>query len=226
MTITTTKCRAHAHPEFFLEADTTHVPDLYLRGLAETVERMVAQGSVFRPGQTFQIGWMLTQIQTHESGLLTLFEPDMRSFPIKWVPGVTETLRQKMVQVFMLDSVSLRNEIKIATIQHSMIVCSRYAEPDFFMTRSEPSNQRDSGWFVGCLDKSHDHNDPSNLKCVSLYEAFLHQRGMQGFVLFPLGAMIVMDRKMGLKLGKGGKDLTIQKGSFLETWFRKQMKGE
>jgi len=31
--------------------------------------------------------------------------------PIRWIPGVTHTLRQKMLQVFVLDSVSLRHEM-------------------------------------------------------------------------------------------------------------------
>lgn len=84
MVITTTRCGKFGHVEFALEADTSHVPEVYLRDIVNTVEGMVSRGSVFRAGQTFQIGWMLTQIQSNDSGLLTLFEPDMVTFPIKW----------------------------------------------------------------------------------------------------------------------------------------------
>ncbi|MFI5456913.1 MAG: hypothetical protein ACHRXM_15820 [Isosphaerales bacterium] len=225
MIISTTKCEQLGHPEFVLEADVSTVPDIYIRETVETVERMVADGSVFRPGETFQIGWMLTRVQEQGPTHLTLEEPDMRSLPIRWIPGVTHTLRQKMVQVFMLDSVSLRHEMQIPSIRQSLITCTRFAASDFFMTRSEGTNERDSGWFVGCLDEVHDHNDPGNLCCVSLYEAYLGQKGIQGFVTFPVGATVVVDRKNGVTILNQGEPLGIVRGSFLDTWLQRSADG-
>lgn len=37
------------------------------------------------------------------------------------------------------------------------------------MSRSDPE-QRSSGWFVGCNQAGHDHNNPKNLKSDSLYQ--------------------------------------------------------
>ena len=68
---------------------------------------MVSQGSRFLPEQTFQIGWMMTKVKEYDASHLALVEPDMKSFPIKWIPGITHTLRQMMVQLLMLDSVRL-----------------------------------------------------------------------------------------------------------------------
>lgn len=65
------------------------------------------------------------------------------------------------------------------------------------MNRTEPDGERDSGWFVGCLDDDHDHNDSDNLLCVSLYEAYTKQKGIQSFVTFPVGTMIVSDPEDG-----------------------------
>ena len=221
MRITTSKCGQFKHPEFVLEADDIAVPDVYLKELAETIEQMVAAGSVFRPGQTFQIGWMITQVASSGASRLSLVEPDMEEMPMQWVLGVTETLRQKMVQVFMLDSVSLRQEMKIPSVLQSLVACTRYSAPSFIMVRSEGANERDSGWFVGCLDDEHDHNDPANLSCVSLYEAYLNQQGIQGFVTFPVGTMIVNDKKNGLTILKDDKPLKIEPGSFLDTWLKR-----
>ena len=50
------------------------------------------------------------------------------------------------------------------------------------MTRSDPTDSADSGWFVGCLADDHDHQQPANLTRVSLYEAFLRQPAIQGFL--------------------------------------------
>ncbi len=226
MELSTTKCEKFGHPEFVLDADETTVPDIYIREMVETIERMVAGGSVFRPGETFQIGWMLTRIQEQGPRHLTLEEPDMKSLPIQWIPGITQTLRQKMLQVFMLDSVALRHEMQIPTIRQSLITCTRYTDCDFFMTRSEGKNEMDSGWFLGCLDGKHDHNEIGNLCCVSLYEAYLGQNGIQGFVTFPVGATIVVDRKKGVTIFHEGEPLDIVPGSFLDTWQRRLADGK
>lgn len=129
-----------------------------------------------------------------------------------------------MLQLFALDSVGLRGEMNIPTIRQSLIVCSRYTEPDFFMSRSNATNERDSGWFVGCLGQEHDHNDPANLRNVSLFDAFLHQLGIQGFMTFPVGSVIVMDQNDGMSIFKDGTKVAIEPGSFLDTWFERQRK--
>lgn len=94
------------------------------------------------------------------------------------------------------------------------------------MSRSESTNERDSSWFVGCLDDGHDHNDTGNLRCISLYEAYLGQKGIQGFVTFPIEATIVVGRKKGVAILKQGEQLGIVRGSFLDTWLQRMAHGE
>jgi hypothetical protein len=220
MEIITARCSEFRHREFILRADETVVRDVYLTNAAQTVEAMVAAGEVFQPDETFQFGWMTAKIVAEGSNL-AFVEPDMQSFPIKWVPGLTETLRTQILQLFMLDSVSLRSEMEIPSIQESLIVCKRYDQSNFFMSRSVHENPTDSGWFVGCMGGRHDHNNPDNLKCISLYEAFLNQRGIQGFVSFPVGSMIVSSKKEGISIAKDGQNLDIVSGSFLDSWIDK-----
>ena len=228
MVIVTETCRRHGHPEFVLEADEAHVPAIYLENVAQTVQRMVAQGSVFRAGETFQIGWMLTRVESYGSAgnpartdRLTLFEPDMKAMPIRFVPGITETLRQMMLQLFMLDSVSLRAEIDLPTVQQSLVACTRYAEPAFYLSRSEPTDPNDSGWFVGCLADDHDHHQPANLTRVSAYEAFLRQPAIQGFLAFPRESLIAIDPRAGVRIYRGERELQVEAGSFLDAWTKR-----
>jgi hypothetical protein len=145
--------------------------------------------------------------------------------PIRWVNGVTHTLRQMMLQLFMLDSVGLRDEIDLPTIRQSLIACTHYADADFFMARDNTGDGTVSGWFVGCTREDHDHNDPANLHRVSLYEAYLRQRAIQGFVAFPAGSQIVAMRQMDLGLARNGRPLEIVPGSFLDAWFKNQGSG-
>lgn len=220
MRISTTKCRQFGHPEFELEADDAHVPSIYLTDVIKIIEGIVASGSIFKHGQTFQIGWGLTLVQKCGE-MLSLAEPDMESFPIKWSDGITNTLQQMMLQLFMLDSVGLRQEMDAPSIRHSLVACNHYDEPSFFMSRSQGDGGSDSGWFVGCLNDKHDHQDSDNLTCVSLYEAFLHQRAIEGFVSFPVDSVIEVDRVKGLKVLTGGTELNVLPGSFLDEWFKR-----
>ena len=150
----------------------------------------------------------------------------MESMPIKWTPGITHTLRTLMLQLFMLDSVSLRSQMQPASAQHSLIACTRYTESDFFMHRMTQPEGADTGWFVGCLDRSHNHNAPANLIRVSVYEAYLRQRGVQGFLSFPVGSMIVFDQTAGMSIRKDGRPLDIVKGSYLARVLESGEKGE
>jgi hypothetical protein len=223
MVIVTDTCRRHGHPEFVLEADEAHVPAIYLENIAQTLQRMVAQGSVFRPGETFQIGWMLTRVESYGGDRLTLTEPDMKSLPARFIPGISETLRQMMLQLFMLDSVSLRAEIDMPTLRHSLVACTRYADPAFYLTRSATADPTDSGWFVGCLADDHNHHDPANLTRVSLYEAFLRQPAIQGFLAFPRESLIAIDPRAGVRIYKGERPLQVEPGSFLDAWMKRLM---
>ncbi len=90
------------------------------------------------------------------------------------------------------------------------------------MSAANPRHSR----FVGCLDDGHDHNETSNLCCVSLYEAYLGQRGTQAFVTFPAEATIVVDRKKGVRILNEGEPLRIVRGSFLDTWLRRLADGQ
>ena len=222
MVIVTDTCGRHGHPEFVLEADDAQVPPVYLENIAGTIRNMVASGSVFRPGEHFQIGGVLTRVERAEGDRLTLAEPDMQSMPIRFVPGISQTLRQLMLQLFMLDSVSLRHEINIPALNQSLITCTRDADPGFFMTRSAPSHDADTGWFVGCLDDDHDHDTPANLKCVSVYEAFLRRHAIGGFLAFPVDSTIAVDPRAGVHILKGDQALPIEPGSFLDLWMKRQ----
>jgi hypothetical protein len=221
MRITTNECGQFGHPEFVLEADEAQVPSTYLTDVAQTIEAMVASGSIFKSGQQFQIGWGLTLVEA-SGERLSLTEPDMASFPIKWTKGITNTLRQMMLQLFMLDSVALRQEMDAPSILQSLIACNRYREPNFFISRSQGSGDSDSGWFVGCLNEAHDHQDAANLRCISIYEAFLNQRALEAFASFPVGSVIAIDRDNGIRVFREDSEIDIVPGSFLDEWSRKQ----
>jgi hypothetical protein len=222
MQITTHRCRQFQHPEFVLEADDSIVPRDNIQRIAGTLEEMVAGGSVFKPDQTFQIGWSLTLVKPYDKSRLTLVEADMQSMPIKWVPGITQSLRQMMLQLFMLDSVRLRSVMQFSNFRHSLIACTRYTETEFLMDRAEEEDHA-SGWYIGCQDEDHDHNDPDNLQLVSLYEAFLNQPALVNFLAFPTGSAISVKQSEGVKVLFNDAELPTEPGSFLDEWAKRYL---
>ena len=217
MVVTTTGCAAFDHPEFRLEADEASVPPTYLTATARTIEEMVAGGSVFRPGQTFQIGWMVTSVCRDGGGRLTLHEPDGRAMPIRFVPGLTHTLRTQMLQRFVADSLGLWAELDLPSVRQSAVVCDRYADRGggLIAARSEPTDDADFGWFLGCGDDAHDHNDPAHLRRVSLYQAWLDRPDIQGWVGLPRRVSVLLNDD-GPAFFRGDQPLAIVAGSYLD----------
>lgn len=221
MQIETKNCSKYNHPEFVLEVQRDYLQGT-LQHLADGIEEMVATGSRFKPKQTFQFGLSLTTVQSYDKTRLTLHEPDMRSMPIAWVPGVTWTVEQMFLQISCLQSVGWRPELKNVVLNASLLACPRFRERSFFMNRMEPSDDCDSGWFVGCNDDDHDHNNLENLRRISLYEALLGQPDIGPFLTFPFEASITFDRGRELKIQLEEENIEIAPGTFLHEWFRRK----
>jgi hypothetical protein len=217
MIVSTVRCRDNGHAEFVLEVNDRAVPHQHVSRVIETIEEMVAHGSVFAPGETFQIGWMITRVQRYDEERLTLFEPDMRTFPFTFVPGLTGTLRQMTLQLFFIDSLAVpRGDMDIPSVCQSAIVCNKYAgAKSLLLSRGGATGPRDSGWFFGCADESHNHEDENSLVRVSLYEAFLKQNHIQGWMAFPAETSVALQEGGVPKIFRGGRELQIEADSYL-----------
>lgn len=197
------------------------IPIEHIESFGRTVEAMVQNGTVFSVGETLLYGWMYTLVQRLTDNTLTLHEPDMRSMPIRFVPGVTETIRHTMLQLFALDSFGVdRSEMDVPTIRHSAIVCSRFGEgAGLIMDRSVPSDGADSGWFVGCANDDCDHNDVKNLRRISLYEVYLARPEIVYWVAFPCNTAVLRTDDCAPQVFRDGAPVALIPGSFMdELW--------
>jgi hypothetical protein len=217
MLLSTSRCGDHGHADFVLEFDEQAVSRPHAEDMIQTIEDMVARGSVFAPGETIQIGWMITQVRRYDESRLTLFEPDMRTIPMAFLPGVTETLRQMMLQLFFIDSLAIpREDMSMPNVRQSVITCGRYAVArSLLLMRGKALRQSDSGWFISCLDQDHDHEDPKNLVLVSLYDAFLRHKPIQGWMAFPSETLIALRDSGPPQVFRDGKELAVVPNSFL-----------
>jgi len=213
--LVSTKCSAFSHPEFRVDFDEDSILEHEPEFLIRMLEIKVQQGSIFSAGQTIEVGLSVLRVAADEP-YLSLDEPDMRSFPIVFVTGVTQSLILLRHQHFVSGSFALDSEGEIPSFLKGALVCTNYAEsPAFFMDRLEPMRGNDSGWFIGCCAGTHDHNDPRNLTRVSLYAAFLALPEMHQYVSLPVGYSVIIDPTRDPVFQQNGRRILPKPNSFL-----------
>ncbi len=151
MNIITTKCSQSGKPEFLISCDDA-IPRDDVDWLISFLERSVRDGAVYESDQLIQIGWMINTLSMGNDGLLSISEPDLRSLPIKWKSGVTETLRHLRLQKDTADSLGLSAYVQIPSIRESAIVATDVdaKKARFIFERAECTSS-DSGWFIGLV---------------------------------------------------------------------------
>jgi hypothetical protein len=222
MLITTTKCHDYGHPELVLTLDSTSL-EVDARWFAGGLEQMVQSGSRFQPGQSLQIGWSLVWFVALPNETLGFEEPDMKSMPLVRQPGLTNSLRHLRLHKDTLESVLSSDALSFPSLQQSCLICTRLARSSsFFMDRRQPQCA-ESGWFIGCQADEHDHNDPTALKAVSLYEAAaIICPPALPYLGFPAGATIAVDEVLSFFMD--GEPLKVRKGSFVDAQLRRNAK--
>jgi hypothetical protein len=221
----TTGCSELGHPEFSF-ACAPGVPPVWTEWLARLLEEKVRDGERFEDGEDMQVGFMLVLFKQHEDGSLRVLEPDMESLPTVFIDSVTRTLTTCMLQKYVVESCMDGSRLSPPTLRDSAIVCNRFAGARHLsLVRSAPKG-KDSGWFIGCQDESHDHNAISNLVELSLYELALRRPDLVQYLGLPREAMVLVgqapkgwifrrgDERIRVLLGP--EELPILEGSYLE----------
>ncbi len=211
----TTTCGRYGHPEFRIAYDPAVVvvaddAEWFLNWLEESV----GEGARYKPGQTCQLGWVVTEVRQHESGDLTLWEPDMRSLPVEWSEGVSYTLAHLRVQKDVVESVLEAGDLSFPSMRQSAIICTRLGRNEgAVLERSEPG-VADSGWFCGCREEDHDHNEVAELRRVSLYEAAVRVPQVVPYLALPPGVLVGVSRGTPAVF-RDGELLEFRPGSYL-----------
>lgn len=177
-----------------IQYDPAVVSPTHVEWFGQLLQDMASSGSRFEPGQTMQAGWSVVRFELADDGVLEFREPDFRSMPVKWVPGLSTTLVHLALHKEIVESVLPVEELAIPGMRQSCVACSRIGiEPGFYMDRSDPRGE-DSGWFFGCLKQDHDHQAPANLIKMSLYEIVVRRiRAALPFLAMPLGSLVLLD---------------------------------
>lgn len=220
-TVCTRRCAGHGHPEIRLEYDSALALTADALWLSDGLEMQVAGGERYQAGETFQVGWALTRFRKDPDGVLSLEEPDMASVPIQWQRGVTRILAHLRRQRDVVASVLATDAPSFPSLLQSCLVCTKVSHRDasVMMAREVPQGH-DSGWYIGCMDARHDHNDPKQLKRVSLYEAIAaHAPQAVGYLALPPGATAIVGKARPV-IRVDNKELAFIPGSYLATRYK------
>jgi hypothetical protein len=212
----TTTCVRQGHPEFRIAYDpAVAVVADDADWLLGWLEESVAAGTRYKVGQTCQVGWLVTEVRQHESGDLALWEPDMRSLPVEWAEGVSHTLAHLRLHKDVVESVLDTENLSFPSMRQSAIICTRPGQQvGVVMDRTEPVGM-DSGWFCGCREDGHDHNDVAQLRRVSLYEAAARNAPqILPYMALPPGVMVSVSESVPVVF-RDGEPLDFRPGSYL-----------
>jgi hypothetical protein len=213
-TLTTSRCRTFGQPEFRLEVDTTAVVEPDVKWFVRTLEDWVEGGERFAAGQTVEVGWSVLKVEASPDGTLSLLEPDFVHMPVRWIESVTSSLQHLRLQKDVCESFFDSDALDCPSCVSHGIVCSRFQDSKGLLMDRQASSPPDSGWFIGCLDEGHDHNDPNELRRMSLYEAVLGNRA----ALPPLGLparVLARVEKGKLAVFVDGRERAPRPGSFV-----------
>lgn len=189
-----TECRTNDQPDFVLTYDPKSVLDRDVHFLKQSIESSVASGIRYRPGETLQIGWVITQIQLRSNGFLALREPDFVSVPIQWIESVTRTLRHLRLQKDVAESLDMVKRIDFPSLSDSAIIATEVPAncPRYFMSRCEKKGA-DSGWFLGLIEPGVNYDYPLNLRRLSLYEIAVLLPSSVMFMCLPARSLVTVD---------------------------------
>ncbi len=150
---------------------------------------------------------------------LYLFEPDYEVSLLNWVLGAEKTSKFIRCQLDTKESYRFKYLSKELTISNSILIgIDALSDPlNIFMNRDHSTNKQDSGWFIGKIDSSLDYNDVSNIKKISLYEAFCIDFRISWFIDFPKYLMIYI-KNNSIIVQKGESIINPIKGSFVDSY--------
>ena len=104
--------------------------------------------------------------------------------------SVTRTLADLRQQRDVAESFNPHIELDFPTMLQSALVCADLSIREAAVMARDAPDGRDSGWFFGCGNPHHDHNDPANLLRVSLDEVGCRNPRVIRYLALPAGTEI------------------------------------
>lgn len=148
---------------------------------------------------------------------LCFFEPDYYKTPINWIVGIEKTIKLIRYQLDTEKSFSLEYDRRELNVRNSLLMGNDVLmnSNEIFMIKTDSSDEMDSGWFIGNINTNLDYTNISNMKRISLYEAFCFNYKISWFINFPNNLLIFIENDK-LKILKNNEIVYSIKNSFID----------
>jgi len=145
----TTTLGQFGHPEMVANVSQEYYGSL--KGFFSILENCVKNGDVYKPGQTVQLGWMVTKLFARHDGAIEFCEPNLEEMPIKWCLGLNRTLRDLMIQHEVCSVLDLE-PVFPTILDVGLLSAALIDGRDEFLMSREVTSEKDCGWAFLELD--------------------------------------------------------------------------
>jgi len=212
---TTQGCQRFGHPEFRIRVSNKAIPDADVAWFLHFLESRVAEGEKFSGGQSLQVGWMYTKIEDTDDGFLRIAEPDMQQIPVRFIDSVDSTLVHLRNQKDVVESLVAEVAPEFPSLQNSVVVHVDYKSASrILLTRAEPADANDSGWWFTDLDDKEGSQDPSRFTKTSLYQLAIDRPDLVKFFAVPADLRVYIKGPVIAVLGPES-EIEQKPGSYL-----------
>jgi len=191
-TVRTKSLHQYNHPEFEIIVDLKKVTREILNDFVSHIQNSIAEGAKLDDSSHIQFGTNLLKVTSSDHGYLRFDEPNFKGLPIKFRPGVTNSLQSAERQRAFLQSYGLNLELlDPPSMQHSAFTSEDYKNCESLsLQRIEPIDENDSGWIIT------NESSPCNaheLSRTSLYEVLTALPEIKPWLGFPHDSCVKID---------------------------------
>jgi hypothetical protein len=165
------------------------------------------------PGQTLRYGWTMLRFVEDERNLsgagidALLIEEMQHPFSLNepsYVPGVAHTISLLQLQHEAMRRNRVTGDSMYPSPSQIAIICTRVTPETvqrlrpLMAHRAWQPDARESGWFIGCCDRKHNHDDPDELATVHLLHLVKQFPGLFPYVAMPVGYQLLFEKSQAV----------------------------
>ncbi len=180
------------------------------------------------PGQILRYGWTLLRFVADEqnrSGAGTdallieeMQDPFAQGAP-SYISGVARILALLQVQHEAMRRNTITGDAIYPHRSQRAMVCTRVTPETVQRLRPLRADRawrpdvQDSGWFLGCCDREHDHDDPDELGMIHLFHLVERFPGLFPYLAMPVGTMLLFEESRAIVFRPGEDEGQIDPAS-------------
>lgn len=188
--------------------------DRLLTNLLRFIETyLTRQPKRILPGQTLSYGWNILRFVADEQNLsgvgsgMLLIEERQSVFSEEhpsYVPGVARTLALLHLQNETIRRNRVTGESIYPDASQRALICRRVTPETIHhlhplkADRAWQPDGRESGWYIGCCDEDHDHDNPDELARIHLFHLAESFPALFPYLAMPVGTMLIFEEHQAI----------------------------